>query len=124
MSQQRFREGRLTTAYIAEEFPDGFLGVLPTDAEARELAAVAASINQSTQRRNARISGSLANHQSPVGTEWVVTLGSFTLPLHVKETDAQMVVKFDDGEELAVSSDWTPGRTHALFAVNGTTIGV
>ena len=27
MAQERFREGRLTTGYIAEEFPDGFTGV-------------------------------------------------------------------------------------------------
>ena len=27
MEQQRFREGRLTTGYIAEEFPHGFSGV-------------------------------------------------------------------------------------------------
>ena len=31
MAQRRFREGRLTTAFIAEEFPDGFSGVAHPD---------------------------------------------------------------------------------------------
>ena len=42
MRQERFRAGRLTTAYIAEEFPDGFTGVAPDDHSARMLAAIAA----------------------------------------------------------------------------------
>ena len=36
MGNTRFREGRLTTAFIAEEFPDGFAGVAPDAASARK----------------------------------------------------------------------------------------
>ncbi|ODT06879.1 MAG: acetyl/propionyl-CoA carboxylase subuit alpha, partial [Mesorhizobium sp. SCN 65-20] len=124
MDQERFRSGALTTAYIAEEFPDGFAGVTPSDADARKLAAVAALINQSVQRRSTLISGSLANHQRPIGADWVVTLAGLTLPLHVREGADGTVVEFDDGTSLAVSSDWMPGHLHANFAVAGTSIGV
>src|SRR5690606_28372073 len=34
------------------------------------------------------------------------------------------VVSFEDGETIAVTSDWLPGRTHAHFLVNGKRIGV
>ena len=34
--------GDITTAFIAEEYPDGFTGVTPAEADARKLAAVAA----------------------------------------------------------------------------------
>jgi propionyl-CoA carboxylase alpha chain len=124
MDQERFRSGALTTAYIAEEFPDGFAGVAPSESDARKLAAVAALINQSVQRRGTQISGSLANHQRPVGADWVVTLAGFTLPLHVRDGADGMMVEFDDGNTLAVSSDWLPGHPHANFAVDGTSIGV
>ncbi|MDH4987141.1 acetyl/propionyl/methylcrotonyl-CoA carboxylase subunit alpha [Aminobacter anthyllidis] len=124
MDHPRFRSGVITTAFIAEEYPDGFAGVAPAEADAKKLAAVAALINQSVQRRSAQISGSLANHQRPVGADWVVTLGGFTLPLHVKDGADGTVVAFDDGTSLAVSSDWLPGHLHANFAVDGATIGV
>jgi propionyl-CoA carboxylase alpha chain len=42
LSQARFREGRLTTAYIAEEFPDGFAERGPTPEELPSALAAAA----------------------------------------------------------------------------------
>ncbi len=41
MTQRRFREGRLTTGYIAEEFAGGFTGLEPEPAELTRLAALA-----------------------------------------------------------------------------------
>ncbi len=41
MAQERFRAGRLTTGYIAEEFPEGFAGVALDEAALRRLAALA-----------------------------------------------------------------------------------
>ena len=38
----RFVEGRLTTGYIAEEYPDGFSGVEVTSRLAERMAAIAA----------------------------------------------------------------------------------
>jgi hypothetical protein len=37
MDHPRFREGRLTTAFIAEEFQNGFAGVVASGADARKL---------------------------------------------------------------------------------------
>ncbi|PWK76020.1 acetyl/propionyl/methylcrotonyl-CoA carboxylase subunit alpha [Aminobacter sp. AP02] len=124
MDHPRFRSGAITTAFIAEEYPDGFSGVAPSEADAKKLAGVAALINLSMQRRGAQISGALANHQRPVGADWVVTLGGFTLPLQVKDGADGTVVAFDDGTALTVSSDWLPGHLHANFAVGGSSIGV
>src|SRR5690606_23353564 len=42
MDQERFREGRLTTGYIAEEFPEGFSGAVLDDAVLDDLADIAA----------------------------------------------------------------------------------
>src|SRR5260370_399099 len=40
----RFVAGRLTTGFIAEEFPDGFQGAKPSEEECQLLAAVAAVV--------------------------------------------------------------------------------
>ncbi|MGB6911087.1 MAG: acetyl/propionyl/methylcrotonyl-CoA carboxylase subunit alpha [Methyloceanibacter sp.] len=54
MRNERWRAGRLSTRFIAEEFPDGFKPPLPTGAERDAIVAVAAAIDHmSNQRRRA-----------------------------------------------------------------------
>ena len=124
MEHPRFREGRLTTAFIAEEWPEGFAGVQPDAEASRVLTAVAAFINFRSQRRAVLISGTLANHARKVGHEWVVSFAGQWIPVTIKDDASRTVVSFEDGETLAVTSDWLPGRTHAHFLVNGRRIGV
>ncbi|QKC86815.1 acetyl/propionyl/methylcrotonyl-CoA carboxylase subunit alpha [Mesorhizobium sp. NZP2077] len=124
MEHQRFREGRLTTAFIAEEFPDGFTGVHPTEAAARSLAAVAAILNLRQQKRGVLISGALANHPRKVGRDWVATLAGFSFALSTREEGGKVIVSFEDGFSHAISSDWLPGRSHAAFIVDGKRVGV
>ncbi|RWL82012.1 MAG: acetyl/propionyl/methylcrotonyl-CoA carboxylase subunit alpha [Mesorhizobium sp.] len=124
MAQPRFRKGRLTTAYIQEEFPDGFQGVEPDAAQARLLAAVAAFINAKIVRRSARISGAVANHPRSISKDWVAAVADREFALAIVEDSAGEVIAFADGPSLAVSSDWLPGDSHATFVVDGEAAGV
>jgi propionyl-CoA carboxylase alpha chain len=124
MQQERFREGRLTTAYIAEEFPDGFGGVTPEDEEARKLVAVAAFVHVRAERRAVQIAGALANHRRAVAGDWSVTIAGRAFDVAVHDDDAGMLVSVGDGAPLAVASDWQPGRSHARFTVGGEAMGV
>ena len=124
MGQQRFREGRLTTAYIAEEFKDGFTGVSPQPEDARMLAAVAGFINQIRQSRAAEISGTIGHHKRVVGHDWVASLAGQELAFTLTTTADGTAVRFADGETLTVSGGWLPGRSHAHFTVGGVRIGV
>ena len=124
MQQERFRSGRLTTAYIAEEFKDGFTGVAPTEADARKLAAIAAVINLTLQDRAVAISGTIDNHRRKVGKDWVVTLAGYEFPLTVSTGTDGTVITFADDGKAAVTGGWQPGQTHAVFHVDGTALGV
>jgi propionyl-CoA carboxylase alpha chain len=54
MRNKRWREGRLSTKFIAEEFPGGFKPPLPTGEERDAIVAIAATIDHmSNQRRRA-----------------------------------------------------------------------
>src|SRR6185503_10372641 len=44
MAHPRWREGRLSTSFIAQEFPDGFHGVPPERKQRNMLAAIVTSI--------------------------------------------------------------------------------
>ncbi|MBX3567565.1 MAG: acetyl/propionyl/methylcrotonyl-CoA carboxylase subunit alpha [Rhizobiaceae bacterium] len=124
MRQERFRSGRLTTAYIAEEFRDGFHGVAPSDCEARKLAAVAVYLTRFSDQRAARISGTLANHQRHIGRKSIATLGGRSFAAAVSEDAGRVLVSLDEGEAVEVASDWTPGRPHAHFRIGVEEIGV
>ncbi len=118
MQQERFREGRLTTAYIAEEFPDGFHGVEPDAAAVRLLAAVAAIVHQNVQERASTISGTVGNHRRVVGSKWVVKLGSNEEAVTLRTEEGQTVALFENGPNLSVIGSWVPGQRHALFTID------
>lgn len=124
MQQQRFRHGRLTTAYIAEEFADGFHGVTPDETSARKLAAIAVSINQVLQERASQISGTIGNHRRIVGNDWVATLADMTFPLTSGASADGAYVRFKDGTSASIAGDWTPGRTLATFNIDNQPMSV
>ncbi|TGV11454.1 acetyl/propionyl/methylcrotonyl-CoA carboxylase subunit alpha [Mesorhizobium sp. M8A.F.Ca.ET.173.01.1.1] len=124
MDHPRFRQGRLTTAFIAEEYPDGFSGVEPSVDDARKLAAIAAFINLRVQQRGVLISGAMDNHRRVVGRDWVATLAGNSFAITATEEDGEVVISFVDGGLVRVASDWRPGRSHAQFTVNNQTLGV
>ncbi len=124
MGQQRFRDGRLTTAYIAEEFPDGFSGVDPSTDDARKLAAIAVFINLKFQKRSVLISGAMDNHRRVVGSDWVATLAGETFRIEASAESGRTTVRFDEGPSISLGSDWLPGRSHAEFNVDDEVLGV
>ncbi|TWG89936.1 propionyl-CoA carboxylase alpha chain [Mesorhizobium sp. J18] len=124
MNHPRFQEGRLSTAFIAEEFPDGFSGAVPGDADARKLVAVAAYTNWKIQHRNILISGTVDNDRRRVPQNWIVTLNDQAFSLTVRDEENSIAVIFDDGMRLIVASDWLPGRSHAVFAISGESLSI
>src|SRR5271168_3207304 len=59
MHHPRWREGRLSTAFIAEEFPRGFAARAPKGEIAERLAAVGAAIDHVLGERKRQISGQM-----------------------------------------------------------------
>ncbi|WOS66340.1 acetyl-CoA carboxylase biotin carboxylase subunit [Sinorhizobium fredii] len=124
MQQERFREGRLTTAYIAEEFADGFQGVTPDEASAMKLAAVAVTVNQALQERASQISGTIGNHRRVVGHEWVTSLAEREFQMTSGVSADGAYVRFADERAISVASDWVPGRTLATFNIDNQPMAV
>jgi propionyl-CoA carboxylase alpha chain len=129
MEHDRFRSGKITTAFIAEEFPDGFSGVHPSDEAARKLAAIAALVNQAVQERAVQISGTIGNHRRVLGRDWVVTLGGAgsdileqTVSLDTGPDGA--TIRFADGTAVSAASGWLPGQTLANFKIGGESMSV
>jgi propionyl-CoA carboxylase alpha chain len=124
MRHPRFRKGDITTAFIAEEWPEGFQGVTLSEPELRQLAAAAAAMNRVAEIRRTRVSGRMDNHERKVGGDWVVSAQGHEFAVTVQADRAGSTVRFADGEDLRVESDWQPGQPLARLTVGGEALAV
>ncbi len=117
----KFISGDITTAFIAEEYPDGFEGVTLPEADLRRIAAAAAAMYRVGEIRRTRISGTMDNHERKVGKDWVVILQGQSYALTIEaDHDGATVVMGD--ASLRVESDWVPGNPLAVLSVDGTAL--
>ena len=115
---EKFTSGNMTTAFIEEEFPDGFDGVTLPDADLDRIAAATAAMYRVCEIRRSQISGRMDNHERVVGTDWVVTLQDRAVSAVIAADKAGATV-IVDGTDYRVESDWTPGQPLANLSVNG-----
>ena len=119
MDHPKFVAGDMTTAFIAEEYPDGFEGVTLPEAELRRVAAAAAAMNRVAEIRRARVSGRLDNHERKVGSDWIVTAQGARFAVTVDADPKGASVRFDDGATMRIEGTWTPGQSLARMLVDG-----
>ena len=120
MDHPKFVSGDMTTAFIAEEFPDGFDGTVLDEPTLKRVAAAVTAMNFVAEVRRTRISGTLGNHERKVGSDWVVTLQGAEFAVTIAADHDGSTVRFADGTEHRVTSDWTPGQPLATLSVDGT----
>ncbi|MGY3439177.1 MULTISPECIES: ATP-binding protein [unclassified Marinovum] len=119
MDHEKFASGEMTTAFIGEEYPDGFEGVTLDDTALRQIAACTAAMNRVAEIRRTRVSGRLDNHERRVDNKATVTLQGVTYHLTLDAEAAGADVHFEDGESLRVEGNWLPGQTLAKMSVDG-----
>jgi propionyl-CoA carboxylase alpha chain len=106
MRHPRWREGRLSTGFIAEEYPDGFMPMAPSADEAQVLARVALSAHLTDAARRAKHLDRLRPAQA-LRSDWVVKIGDDYYALTTAD---------------AVESDWRPGDAVWRGAVDGQSV--
>ncbi len=123
MQHPRWRAGKLSTAFIAEEFPRGFERVRPTGAMARVIAAVAAAIDHVLGERKRRISRQL-NSAPTRERRRVIRLGTDEIRADVARQGEAVTVLFEDGNSHVLSSNWVPGMPVWAGALDGVAVAV
>ena len=110
MNRPRFREGRLATGFIAEEYPNGFHGAPLDPTATRRFIAAAVAAKLMRTGRAGRVSGAFnGGHQAR--DNFAVTLDGknhAVADAHLEVGSLYMVL---DGEVLEGVVDWFPGRT-------------
>ncbi|MBX4860999.1 acetyl/propionyl/methylcrotonyl-CoA carboxylase subunit alpha [Rhizobium sophorae] len=116
MKHPRWREGRLSTGFIAEEYPDGFAPMKPDPAEEAVLAGIALSASLIETNRRERIADRLRAAAGALREDWVVKIGDNHVAARL--LDGLVIIPFDmdmtiegaiEGESQNVVTDWRPG---------------
>jgi propionyl-CoA carboxylase alpha chain len=122
MANRRFMEGRLTTNFIAEEYPNGFARTRAKSEDEAVLVAVAAVIHSCLNERNRQAPKTFLNTDKTT-LDWVVVLGSEQrrVRLHAVDDRAFRIgYTVDlDGKRYTVGSDWQPGQLVFRGKING-----
>jgi propionyl-CoA carboxylase alpha chain len=110
MAHPRWHAGKLSTGFIAEEFPSGFHAHAPEGAPAEVLAAVATAIDHVLGERKRRISGQLGGRSVTRESQRAVWLGEHQVKLEVKRDSGVIDVSFGGKAGVrSLRSDWKPG---------------
>ena len=108
MAHPRFQEGRLTTNFIAEEYPDGFAGGTLQDEAFMRVLAVAAALHCLTVERERKISGQVPGYRPKPLDELVVRIDRTNFPVTVQPVPSGYDVVIE-GKAHAVISHWQVG---------------
>ena len=119
MDQARFQSGAISTAYIPEEFPEGFNGAAPTDFQLDVLTAAGAYMHRTLAARARTIGNGLAGPLTR--SDWVVAVGKQTRPVTLADVDGGLeIVLSDDARVLRLASvAWRPGQALFRAELNG-----
>jgi propionyl-CoA carboxylase alpha chain len=120
MDHDIFIKGDMTTAFIEEQYPEGFEGVTLDEAVLARVAAACAAMHRVAEIRRTRVSGRMDNHERKVGNDWVVTLQGSHFETVVAADKAGATVSVAGGPALRVESNWTPGQSLARVMIDGT----
>jgi len=120
---ERFVDGDISTAFIDEEYADGFTTEHAVPLDADLLCAIAAAVHCRVLAKEASISGQLhgdvANHRR----EWIVVheRGETAVSVDVGRKDCEIEI---NAAHYRISSSWRPGEPLFTATVNGADVCV
>jgi propionyl-CoA carboxylase alpha chain len=123
MQHSRFRDGRLTTGFIAEEYPEGFHGAPAPVALQVQLAAVAAFLDFERAQRANRISGQL-NGRPDSAMERLVRLDGAEHRVIGERFEGGLLLCVDGGSPIELVGRWRPGWPLCNLRIDDTPFAV
>ena len=121
IAHSRFRAGRLTTDFIAEEYPDGFHAADVPQTDPMIAVAIAAVVHCKRAARGGQISGQTRRFEYRVGRDWVVVANKERYPVEVTTTLEGYEVR-NDGNRYQVETGWRLGEPIIEATVNSAAV--
>jgi propionyl-CoA carboxylase alpha chain len=124
MKNEKFINGDLSTSFIKNEFPAGFLGS-ELDTEVKEvLLVVAMQIFLKNYQRNSKINGQLRNRKKQISDRWVVGMDENYYLVNIISNEENYLKIECDKKEIELKTSWNNGEKLFRGMVNEKNIGV
>jgi propionyl-CoA carboxylase alpha chain len=109
MAKPRFRDGALSTDFLAEEFPAGFATRAGSAAADRVILLAAALAHHRVREQETAIDGRLDGRPIEIAADCVVLLEGGRHPATVRPDGDDYIVEID-GRRARLSTRWRPGQ--------------
>ena len=108
MDHPRFHSGKMTTNFIAEEYPDGFHPADVPHDDPKLLVAVASCMHRAYQDRASQISGQVEGYERKVGDDWIAYVDGQRFEVIARPIAQGFHVEVDT-EPYEVLTEWQLG---------------
>jgi len=126
MAHPRWREGRLTTGFIAEEYPDGYAYPPLSDEAKRVVGAIALTMELMRKERLDRHADRAMPHSGKILKGWNINVAGQDVEAQVEaldvSSDACRVTALLDGSAITLKTDWSFGSRVFPCEINGVPI--
>ncbi len=119
----RFQQGRLTTNFIAEEYPEGFHAADVPQTDPVIPVAIAAVVHKRHVERTADLTGQIRRFERRLRDDWVVIANGTHYPVTVTAVEHGYEVTHE-GAVYRIRTDWTFGQPLVNAEVNGKAVTV
>jgi propionyl-CoA carboxylase alpha chain len=123
LNHPRFVKGDITTNFIDQEYPGGFIGADLTDESMLVFLGAATTIFLRDAERAARINQQLPGRERAIGARWVVSINDDSYPVYVRTRDDGYDITYEK-KLIAVRTAWRLGRRLFQATINGKHVSV
>ncbi len=124
LGHPRFVAGDISTNFIEQEYPGGFIGAELTSETTKIFLGTAVSIFLRDAERAAKISDQTPGRERAIGARWVVNVDGEDYPVYVRPDQDQGYFITHNRRLIAVKTAWTLGRRLFQATINGKQVSV
>lgn len=124
LSHPRFESGDISTNFIEQEYPEGFIGAELTSESTKVFLGAAVTIFLRDAERAAKISGQTPGRERAIGARWVVNVEGEDYNIYVRPDQDQGYFITHNRRLIAVKTQWKLGRRLFQATVNGKPVSV
>ncbi len=124
LAHPRFEAGDISTNFIEQEYPEGFIGAELTSETTKIFLGAAVTIFLRDAERAAKISDQTPGRERAIGARWVVNVDGADYNIYVRPDQDHGYFITHNRRLIAVKTQWKLGRRLFQATINGKTVSV
>jgi propionyl-CoA carboxylase alpha chain len=124
LGHPRFESGDISTNFIEQEYPGGFIGAELTSETTKIFLGAATTIFLRDAERASKISGQLPGRERAIGARWVINVDGEDYPVYVRHDQDEGYFITHNRRLISVKTQWKLGRRLFQATINGKVVSV